>query len=64
MDFIVSYHLYSKLKRKENKNIELQVEEETKPIIKTCHLCGQNIYFCQCKNNKYKRNFNPEKDIY
>lgn len=62
MDFIVSYHLFNKLKRKEKKNIELQVDEETKPIIKTCHLCGQNIYFCQCNNDKI--NFNPEKDIY
>jgi len=40
--------------------------EEQTTINYTCPKCGQNQYFCQCKNNvksmfKY---FNPEKDIY
>jgi len=87
MDFIVSYQLYSQIKKKEREGKEREGEEreggkeereelkeykspETRVprdiINKNCSLCGQNQYFCQCKNNvktmfKY---FNPEKDIY
>lgn len=83
MDFIVSYQLYSQIKKKEREGKEREGEgkeerEELKEykspetrvprdiINKNCSLCGQNQYFCQCKNNvktmfKY---FNPEKDIY
>jgi len=66
MDFIISYYLHNKLKKEkpDKKTKELINIEENKPLIKSCECCGQNIYFCQCINNKYKSNFNPEKDIY
>jgi hypothetical protein len=76
MDFIVSYHLYNKMRKKELKESLKSTEVKeiiTKPdqserdiISKTCEKCGQEPYFCQCSNNmklKY-HNFNPEKDNY
>tara|TARA_B100001094_G_scaffold4681_1_gene4233 strand:+ start:1873 stop:2109 length:237 start_codon:yes stop_codon:yes gene_type:complete len=78
MDFIVSYHLYNKIKseeikeKKDDKYKELKSMNEKTVIEKsrirhiTCSYCGQDPYLCQCKNNiqcKFK-NFNPEKDIY
>ena len=74
MDFIVSYHLYSQFKKKEREekkpkslveNVENSDNEHNK-INNTCPRCGQDPYFCQCKNNikaMYKY-FNPEKDNY
>ena len=78
MDFIVSYHLYNQIKKKELKN-SLRVEKKQEQfkvhnndqsirdiISKTCDRCGQAPYFCQCSNNtkiKYHK-FNPEKDNY
>lgn len=75
MDFIVSYHLYNQIKKKEKEEKrkillkkpikEAKLEEQT-TVNYTCPKCGQNQYFCQCKNNvksMYKY-FNPEKDIY
>ena len=77
MDFIVSYHLYNKIKKEERrgKRCEEQEEQEerkkeTKPFLyeklKLCVKCGQGNYFCQCKENKkiIYHNFNPEKDNY
>jgi len=75
MDFIVSYHLYTQIKKKEKEekreilikeSIKEEKLEEQTTINYTCPKCGQNQYFCQCKNNiktmfKY---FNSEKDIY
>lgn len=76
MDFIVSYHLYNKIKseeikeKKEKENDKYKelksMNEETRIRYITCSYCGQDPYFCQCKNNiktMYKY-FNPEKDIY
>jgi hypothetical protein len=75
MDFIVSYHLYSQIKKKEKEEkreilikepIKEEKLEEQTTINYTCPRCGQDPYFCQCKNNikaMYKY-FNPEKDIY
>lgn len=67
MDFIVSYHLYSKLKKKElndslierirvekkQEQIKIHNNEESERdiIFKTCEKCGQEPYFCQCSNN-------------
>tara|TARA_B100002019_G_C21271235_1_gene602437 strand:- start:2778 stop:3017 length:240 start_codon:yes stop_codon:yes gene_type:complete len=79
MDFIVSYHLYNKIKKNElkeslnNKEMKepgmvIQIKEQpTRDIIsKTCEKCGQEPYFCQCSNNMklMYQNFNPEKDKY
>ena len=71
MDFIVSYHLYSQIKKKEReekkpKSLVENSDNEHNKINNTCTRCGQDPYFCQCKNNikamfKY---FNPEKDNY
>tara|TARA_B100000123_G_C25724346_1_gene426126 strand:+ start:847 stop:1062 length:216 start_codon:yes stop_codon:yes gene_type:complete len=71
MDFIVSLHLYNKIKEKERliirENIELIKKNNNVSIPKhTCPRCGQDRYLCQCENNlkiRYKE-FNPEKDIY
>ena len=71
MDFIVSYHLYSQFKKKEReekkpKSLVENSDNENNKINNTCPRCGQDPYFCQCKNNikaMYKY-FNPEKDIY
>jgi len=71
MDFIVSYHLYSQIKKKEReekkpKSLVENSDNENNKINNTCPRCGQDPYFCQCKNNikvMYKY-FNPEKDIY
>ena len=79
MDFIVSYHLYSKLKKKELKE-SLKEHEKKKELIKinnndlsmrdiiskTCDRCGQDPYLCQCSNNMklVYHKFNPEKDNY
>ena len=73
MDFIVSYYLYSQIRKKESeKSIEKKpiplrdYQDENNKINHTCPRCGQDPYFCQCKNNvkaMYKY-FNPEKDIY
>lgn len=66
MDFIVSYHLYEKIvkKNKKNNNMkELEFLKEKEPIFKTCNLCGQYIYSCQCEVIKLQ-SFNPEKSIY
>tara|TARA_A100001015_G_C14952526_1_gene697354 strand:- start:528 stop:758 length:231 start_codon:yes stop_codon:yes gene_type:complete len=76
MDFIVSYHLYNKIKseeikekkeKKDDKYKELKsMNEETRIRYITCSYCGQDPYLCQCQNIiqcKFK-NFNPEKDIY
>ena len=67
MDFIVSYHLYNKMRKKELKEslkepISVEKKQEqikilnngrsTRDIIsKTCEKCGQEPYFCQCSNN-------------
>tara|TARA_B100000683_G_scaffold122111_1_gene119852 strand:- start:404 stop:637 length:234 start_codon:yes stop_codon:yes gene_type:complete len=77
MDFIVSYHLYSQIKRKEteekrenllkkDKFIKEEKKEENNTVNYTCPRCGQDPYFCQCKNNvkEMYKYFNPEKDIY
>ena len=71
MDFIVSYHLYNQMKKKESSKSnqikpESQEESDNNKVNYTCSRCGQDPYFCQCKNNiktMYKY-FNPEKDIY
>jgi hypothetical protein len=66
MDFIVSYHLYSQIKKKEREEKKPNPQKENNKINNTCPRCGQDPYFCQCKNNikaMYKY-FNPEKDIY
>lgn len=72
MDFIVSYHLYNKIKKKElndlnNKKNDPESEKEKDNLIsKTCERCGQGPYFCQCSNNMklMYHNFNPENDNY
>lgn len=74
MDFIVSYHLYNKIKEKERSIMKEKYEdiELTKNTIdisvpnKACSRCGQNRYLCQCENNIKMRymKFDPEKDIY
>lgn len=78
MDFIVSYHLYNKLKKKELNELFIQKntnspikdtksETKTKTVsFKVCEKCGQDPYLCQCSNNMkiMYRNFNPEKDEY
>lgn len=81
MDFIVSYYLYNKIRREELNKPLFHETPIIKPIIKideidevvsksflnrTCGQCGQNPYFCQCKENikLMYRNFNPEKDRY
>lgn len=72
MDFIVSYQLYNKIKKKElndlnNKKNDSEKEKEKDNLIsKTCERCGQDPYFCQCSNNTKRmyHNFNPEKDKY
>jgi len=75
MDFIVSYHLYNQIKKKEkkekreillNKPIKEEKPKEQWIINYTCPRCGQDPYFCQCKNNvkEMYKNFNPEKDNY
>ena len=67
MDFIVSYHLYNKIKKKELKEslrepIRVEKKHEQIKILnndhsipdiisKTCGRCGQEPYFCQCSNN-------------
>lgn len=85
MDFLVSYHLYNKMKKKEtpksNQKGQIIQKESSKSnqgekisqkkngqntVNPTCSRCGQDPYFCQCKNNikaMYKY-FNPEKDVY
>tara|TARA_B100001248_G_scaffold210792_1_gene165002 strand:- start:631 stop:855 length:225 start_codon:yes stop_codon:yes gene_type:complete len=74
MDFIVSYHLYNKIRKNELKqplkNKKSEVIEKIYPsdnlTFKTCEKCGQDPYFCQCKENfklMYHK-FNPEKDKY
>jgi len=81
MDFIVSYHLYSQIKKKEreekretllkkDKSLKEEKKEneqnEQNTVNSTCSRCGQDPYFCQCKNNvkEMYKYFNPEKDIY
>ena len=80
MDFIVSYHLQKKLKKKESSDElkELKEGEERYPIRESCFRCGQNPYLCQCdyqqdcekySTMKYStidksKVFNPEKDNY
>ena len=80
MDFIVSYRLYSQIRKKEReekqKNLlkkdkfikeeKKEGEEENNTVNYTCPRCGQDHYFCQCKNNvkEMYKYFNPEKDIY
>lgn len=74
MDFIVSYHLYSQIKKKEREEKSNHIKSKSQEVYDnennkvnyTCPRCGQDPYFCQCKNNiqtMYQR-FNPEKDIY
>ena len=84
MDFLVSYHLYNKMKKKEspksnqkgqitqkessksNQGEEISQKNGQNTVNPTCSRCGQDPYFCQCKNNvkaMYKY-FNPEKDVY
>ena len=79
MDFIVSYHHYSQIRKKEkeekrktllkkDKSLKEEKKENEKnnTVHYTCPRCGQDPYFCQCKNNiktMYKY-FDPEKDIY
>mgnify|MGYP001219545869 CR=1 FL=1 len=75
MDFIVSYHLYNQIKKKEKREkrepllkepIKEEKLEEQTSVNYTCPKCGQDPYFCQCKNNvkEMYKNFTPEKDIY
>lgn len=75
MDFIVSYHLQKKLKKKESSDElkELKEGEEIYPIRESCSRCGQNPYLCQCQSEKYSTTkyrfsesvvFDPEKDNY
>lgn len=73
MDFIVSYHLYSQIRKKEseksneNKPIpQRDYHDEKNKVNYTCSRCGQDPYLCQCKNNikEMYKYFNPEKDIY
>lgn len=73
MDFIVSYHLYKKmrknkinelndiLKYKESEEKSQQSIEHTKKdkiIIKSCERCGQDPYLCQCELNTKLRYHN------
>jgi hypothetical protein len=69
MDFIVSYHLYSQIRKKksEKSNEKKPIPQKEKNKVNyTCSRCGQVPYFCQCKNNikEMYKYFNPEKDIY
>ena len=73
MDFIVSYHLYSQIKKKEKMKEKISNGTQKEPEIDnnnkvnyTCPRCGQDPYFCQCKNNikEIYKYFQPEKDIY
>ena len=78
MDFIVSYYLYSKIKRestdmkrdstdmKKKSQNNVSVNKINDISYKTCVKCGQEPYFCQCSNNikLMYHNFNPEKDKY
>jgi len=70
MDFIVSYHLYNQIKKKEfndlNNKKNNSASEKEILISKTCEKCGQDPYFCQCSNNMklMYHNFNPENDKY
>ncbi len=70
MDFIVSYHLYNQMRKKESsKSNQVKPESQEESYNKvnyTCPRCGQDPYFCQCKNNikSMYKNFDPEKDIY
>lgn len=78
MDFIVSYHLYNKIKMKElnelNGKMNIKMNNKTKEqsplsrdrVFKTCERCGQDPYLCQCELNLKNTylNFNPEKDKY
>jgi predicted RNA-binding Zn-ribbon protein involved in translation (DUF1610 family) len=71
MDFIVSYHLYNQIKKKEKQESLLkkpikEEDPEEKSVNYTCPKCGQDPYFCQCKNNikSMYKNFDPEKDNY
>lgn len=65
MDFIVSYRLYSKIVKKQNKKAkeEVKYQIEKEPVYQTCNLCGQYIYSCQCDLIKL-RSFDPEKSNY
>ena len=42
---------------------ELEFSKEKEAIFKTCNVCGQYIYSCQCEIIKLQ-SFNPEKNIY
>jgi len=74
MDFIVSYHLYSQIKKKEKMKEKIsngtqkepEIDNDNNNVNYTCPRCGQDPYFCQCKNNirEMYKYFNPEKDIY
>lgn len=78
MDFIVSYHLYSQIKKKEKMKGEIsngkkhgsqeepEIDNDNNNVNYTCSRCGQDPYFCQCKNNikEMYKYFQPEKDIY
>jgi hypothetical protein len=76
MDFIVSYHLYSQIKKKEKMKEKIsngkkhrsqeEPEIDNNKVNYTCPRCGQDPYFCQCKNNirEMYKYFQPEKDIY
>jgi len=74
MDFIVSYHLYSQIKKKEEisngkkhgSQEEPEIDNDNNKVNYTCPRCGQDPYFCQCKNNikEMYKYFQPEKDIY
>ena len=51
MDFIVSYNLYNKIVKKnknDNNMKELEFSKEKEAIFKTCNVCRQYIYSCQC----------------
>lgn len=78
MDFIVSYHLYNKIKKQElnelngKMNIKMNIKTKEQPplsrdrVFKTCERCGQDPYLCQCERNikNMYLNFNAEKDNY
>ena len=66
MDFIVSYNLYNKIVKKnknDNNMKEFEFSKEKEAIFKTCNVCGQYIYSCQCEIIKLQ-SFKPEKNIY
>ena len=65
MDFIVSYNLHNKLKKKESSDELKELKEERSPIRESCSLCGQNPYLClcdyQCDSQQHCEKYSPKK---